>query len=75
MPTGEDLLRVVFAEDASELELRRLLLDNGCEIVAGPSSAGAYTLRTSEQGPVSEELIARLRADERVRLVEAVPGR
>lgn len=72
LPTGEDLLRVVFTEDATELELRRLLLESGCEIVAGPTTAGAYTLRSRDQ-PVSEELIARLRQDERVRLVEPVP--
>ncbi|MBF9031153.1 hypothetical protein HKCCE3408_12185 [Rhodobacterales bacterium HKCCE3408] len=36
--------RVIFAADATEAEMRALLLDAGLEIVAGPSAIGFYDL-------------------------------
>jgi len=69
-------LRVVFAPETSEAELRALLLSARAEIVGGPSPAGAYTLALDAAGatePIAEAL-ALLRADPHVRLAEPVAG-
>lgn len=59
-PTGP-VLRVVFAETATEEDLRRLLQDHALEIVGGPSDAGVYTLRPVDEGVDLAASIARLR--------------
>lgn len=69
-------LRVVFAPEASEAEVRALLLSVRAQIVAGPSALGVYTLALDGAGapdPVGVAL-GLLRADARVRLAEAVAG-
>ena len=84
-------LRIVFAETATEVEIRGLLQTVEAEIVGGPSSAGAYTLRlpggrvagpaaivdTSGDADVADvaERVSRLREHALVRLVEWVAPR
>ncbi|MFN7959953.1 MAG: zf-HC2 domain-containing protein [Thermoanaerobaculia bacterium] len=65
-------LRVVFADDASEKQIRELLLEIRAEIVAGPSPLGAYTLKLARQ-PEADPLpvvLAHLRAQRTVRFAE-----
>lgn len=53
-------VRVVFAPDARLNEINRLLRQVECDIVAGPSDAGVYTLATAE-GQDVQRIIATLR--------------
>ena len=74
------ILRIVFAETATEVEIRGLLQTVEAEIVGGPSSAGAYTLRLPGgrvAGPGEDvvEKVSRLREHALVRLVEWVAPR
>lgn len=70
-------LRVVFAPETPEREMRRILLDVGGEILGGPSRLGAYTVRPGvvEEGadPLTV-VIHHLRSQPEVLLVEPVPG-
>jgi anti-sigma factor RsiW len=69
-------VRVVFAPETPEREIRALLLGLRAELVAGPSSLGAYTLAlepASAGEPGDAELVL-LRADPRVRLAEPIGG-
>ena len=70
-------VRVVFAPDATEHEIRGLLLEVRAEIVSGPSALGAYglALAPTAAGESREDVIARLRAHPRVRLAEPILGR
>jgi hypothetical protein len=69
-------LRIVFAPDCSEAEMRRLLLEVRAEIVAGPSPLGAYTLalRPLPVGESPEAVVELLRARPAVRFVEPIAG-
>lgn len=70
-------LRVVFAPETPEKEIRRILLTVRGEIVGGPSSLGAYTVRpgAGEEGadPLSV-VVHHLRRQPEVLLVEPVGG-
>lgn len=66
-------LRVVFAAEATESELRALLLAAGLEIVGGPSPLGAYALAPRPGGD-SRAALDLLRSDPRVRFAEPVAG-
>jgi hypothetical protein len=70
-------VRVVFAPDATEREIRSLLLEIRAEIVSGPSPLGAYglALAPAAAGESQEAVLARLRSDPKVRLAEPVLGR
>lgn len=61
-------VRVVFAEGATEVDLRELLLGVGARLVDGPSPHGVYTLEV----PASriEPAVESLRQNELVRLAE-----
>lgn len=72
-------LRVLFAQEIREEEMRRLLLELRAEIVGGPSPFGAYTLRLPPAGPGSDplaEVVDHLRSQPQVRFVEVIgtPG-
>jgi anti-sigma factor RsiW len=69
-------VRVVFAPDATESEIRGLLLEVRAEIVSGPSALGAYglALAPTAAGESREDVIARLRAHPKVRLAEPILG-
>ena len=70
-------IRVVFRPDATEEQIRRLLLEVRGELAGGPSALGAYTVAVPAAGPGAEPLpavLAHLRADARVRLAEPVAG-
>ncbi len=62
-------LRVVFAAEATEAEMRAILLAAGVEIVSGPTPVGAYSiaLRAGVERAVA---LAALRSDPRVRFAE-----
>jgi putative zinc finger protein len=68
-------LRLVFADDMTEKELRGLLEQIGGNIVQGPSSVGAYTIRLASAAPATErvkQILDTCRADPKVRLAEVV---
>jgi anti-sigma factor RsiW len=55
-------LTVAFVPEASEAEIRALLLANGLEIVGGPSALGLWTVAVSGDGSAAEA-VAALRAE------------
>jgi Putative zinc-finger len=67
-------IRVVFAEDITEKEMRTLLLNISSRLIAGPSSLGVYTIALSSEHsvPNANHAIAQLRAHPKVRLAEIV---
>lgn len=72
--TGVVQLRVLFAEDANEREIRELLLGIKGEIVGGPSPLGAYTLEVPLGGDPQGVLLAYLRSHPKVRFAEPLTG-
>jgi len=73
-PAARAQVRVVFAPEASEAEIRHLLLQARAEIVGGPSPLGAYALALgpASAGESAASVIDLLRADPHVRLAEPV---
>ncbi len=74
-PTDAVVLRVVFDERATEVDLRGLLESIDAQIVAGPNTAGAYTLRVGGEAVedrAREKLLERLRGDPLIRFAESV---
>jgi anti-sigma factor RsiW len=69
---GAVRLRVLFTEDATEREIRELLLGVHGEIVGGPSPIGAYTLLVPLGGDPEGALLAHLRSQPKVRFAEPV---
>ena len=70
---GANEIRVVLAKTIDSEQIRQLLLSLNGEIVAGPSSAGAYTVRIATSDHSNKELLAvlnRLRHYPGVLLVE-----
>jgi hypothetical protein len=67
-------IQVVFADDMTEREIRRLLTSVGAAIVAGPSPTAAYTLAIAGDAPDGAARIQKtlevLRAHPEVRLAE-----
>lgn len=78
MQEGKLRIRVVFAEDISEKEIRELLAAVRGNIVKGPSPLGAYTvelpLSGSSPDPVGA-LLDHFRSHRKVRLAEPVQAR
>ena len=70
--TDQALLKVVFADDITEKELRGLLQGIDAQIVAGPSAIGVYTVRVSKADTDVQRAVTGLRAQAKVRLVEEV---
>jgi hypothetical protein len=64
-------IRVAFAEDMTERELRALLASVEGALVGGPSTLGIYTIRVESPSAALETL----RAHAKVRLAEPSPGR
>lgn len=62
-------VRVVFAPDASVSEVNQLLRRADCDIIAGPSEAGVYTLALANGGNV-DHAIATLREHSQVVFAE-----
>ena len=68
-------LRLVFDEQATEVEMRGLLESIDAQIVGGPNTAGAYTVRVDPDAAEARgraQLLERLRDDPLIRLAEAV---
>jgi hypothetical protein len=66
-------IRVVFAEDISEKEMRTLLLNVSSRLVGGPSSLGVYTIALESghgDSASAKQALAQLRAHPKVRLAE-----
>ncbi|HKV10239.1 MAG TPA: zf-HC2 domain-containing protein [Thermoanaerobaculia bacterium] len=66
-------VRVLFAETATEKEIREILLRVHGEIVAGPSAFGTYTVEIPTEGETPGALLAHLRSQPQVRFAEPVP--
>jgi hypothetical protein len=62
-------VRVVFAPDAALNHINQLLRSVDCDIIAGPSEAGVYTLATAADQDV-QRIIATLRDDSEVLFAE-----
>lgn len=75
-PSDRARLHVVFAEDATEREIRAALQELKARIVGGPSPTGVYTVElpfaASERGQL-EQAIGRARANPKVRFASP-PG-
>jgi anti-sigma-K factor RskA len=75
-PSDRARLHLVFAEDATEREIRAVLQDMKAVIVGGPSPTGVYTVElpfaASERGQL-EQAIGRARANPKVRFASP-PG-
>ncbi|MFN3208090.1 MAG: hypothetical protein ACE369_03655 [Roseovarius sp.] len=56
--SAEHTIRVAFAEDAAEADIRALLLDLGLVIVDGPSAIGLYTLAATDDAARAEAVTA-----------------
>ena len=70
LAAGGPRIRVLFAEEATEREIRELLLGVRGEIVAGPSPFGVYTVEVPRAGDPLATVLTHLRAQKRVRLAE-----
>lgn len=71
-------IRVVFADDITEKDLRALLTEVRGTIVAGPSPLGVYTVAVALSGDArapADMALHTLRAHPKVRLVEALSTR
>ena len=74
-PRGDAVrVRVVFAETATEKEIREILLRVHGEIVAGPSVFGTYTVEIPTEGETPGTLLAHLRSQPQVRFAEPMPA-
>lgn len=67
-------LRLVFAETATEADMRRLLGALRGEVVGGPSPLGVYTVRLPADGEPLAVVLAHLRAQPQVRFAEPMAG-
>ena len=67
-------VRVVFAPETTEAEIRRVLLEVRAEIVGGPSPLGAYTLALppAPVGESTDAVLGLLRARPAVRFAEPI---
>ena len=63
-------IRVAFAEDMTERELRALLTSAGGTLVGGPSALGIYTVRIEPSSAGLGVALEKLRAHGKVRLAE-----
>lgn len=74
-PRGNEArVRVVFAETATEREIREILLRVHGEIVAGPSVFGTYTVEIPTEGETPGTLLTHLRSLPQVRFAEPMPA-
>jgi anti-sigma factor RsiW len=67
-------LRVMFSPQATEREIRGLLLGIRGEITAGPSTLGTYTVEIPAAGDPAAGVLARLRSEPQVTFAEPVAG-
>lgn len=75
VPRGDTArVRVLFREDATEKEIREILLRIQGEIVSGPSAFGTYTVEIPVGGEPTGALLTHLRSQPQVRLAEPVAG-
>jgi hypothetical protein len=72
-PGGTVAVRVMFSPQATEKEIRDLLLAVHGEITAGPSPLGAYTVEVTAADPVSV-VLTRLRSDSMVTFAQPAAG-
>ena len=75
---GQAQVRVVFAEDITEREIRGLLGGVQGKIVDGPSAIGAYTVEVPLPASAADRMapvLDVLRADSKVRLAEPIRSR
>lgn len=56
--SAEHTIRVAFAADAAEADIRALLLEQGLVIVDGPSAIGLYTLAAADEASRADALAA-----------------
>jgi hypothetical protein len=67
-------VRVMFSPQASEREIRDLLLGIRGQLVAGPSPLGVYTVEVPADGDPMKAVLARLRSEPLVAFAEPMDG-
>lgn len=67
-------LRVMFSPQATERQIRELLLDVRGEITGGPSHLGVYTVEVPASRDSLQAVLARLRSESQVMLAEPAAG-
>ena len=67
-------LRVMFSPQATERQVRELLLDLRGEITGGPSQLGVYTVEVPVGSDSLQAVLARLRSEAQVMLAEPAAG-
>ncbi len=67
-------LRVMFSPQATERQVRELLLDVRGEITAGPSPLGVYTIEVPAGRDSLQAVLTRLRSESQVMLAEPAAG-
>lgn len=67
-------LRVMFSPQATEPQIRELLLDMRGEITGGPSTIGVYTVEVPAGRDSLQAVLARLRSESQIMLVEPAAG-
>jgi putative zinc finger protein len=75
---GRAQIRVVFAEDISEREMRAVLARVDGRIIDGPSTVGAYTVQVPVPAAASDQVTRELdllRSQPKVRLAEPIRSR
>jgi hypothetical protein len=73
-PSTGQQIRLVFADDITERELRALLASVGGTITAGPSLMGVYTVELASSRPLDAVLDV-VRVHQKVRLAEPIVTR
>ena len=67
-------LRVMFSPQATEPQIRELLLDVRGELTGGPSTIGVYTVEVPAGRDSLQAVLARLRSESQTMLVEPAAG-
>jgi len=70
---GQEVVKAVFADEVRIADVKEILASTGLVVASGPSEAGVYTLvaRDTQLRASAPAILARLRADPRVRFAEA----
>jgi hypothetical protein len=70
---GQQVVKAVFADAVRIADVKEILASTGLVVAAGPSEAGVYTLvaRDAQARSSTPAILARLRADPRIRFAEA----
>jgi Putative zinc-finger len=71
--SGQPVVKAIFDDQVRLADVKEILAGAGLVVASGPSEAGVYTLvtRDARSPSIPQSVLARLRADPRVRFAEA----